>query len=179
MEKEAENKESEREEAESKETQSGADAETQAAAEEEPRPQATPDAGSQFLIQIEEPDPNYQGCTLQVSDRQTLEGLVMGEWGNDYLGAVLVAQCIRDSMLKEGTNSTAVIKRKYGYTAAIKRNVSNTVKQAVAFVFDQGGSGVQHPIYYFYASNLARGKWHETQKFVVQRKAVRFFSPHR
>ncbi len=96
-------------------------------------------------------------AALQVSDRATLEGLVMGEWGNDYIGAVLVAQCIRDSMVKEGTNSAAVIKRKYGYTAPIRKSVSNTVKQAVTYVFDEGGSGVQHPIYYFYASNLVRG----------------------
>lgn len=134
-------------------------------------------ADSRFLIALENPDPDYIGRPLLVSDRQALEGLVMGEWGNDYIGAVLVAQCIRDSMIKEGTNSAAQIKRKYGYTAPIKRSVSQTVKDAVAYVFDEGGSGVQHPIYYFYASNLVRGKWHETQQFVIQRKAVRFFAP--
>ncbi len=132
-----------------------------------------------FLLSISNPDKSYRGRPLKVSDRQTLEGLVMGEWGNDYIGAVLVAQCIRDSMVKEGVNSAAVIKRRYGYTAPVKRQVSQTVKDAVAYVFDQGGSGVQHPIYYFYASNLTQGRWHESQKFIVQRKAVRFFSPHR
>ena len=181
--KEAERKEAERKAAEERAALEKAEAvkeETPAAdqpATEEARPSAG--ASNQFLIPIDRPDPNYKGRPLSVSDRQTLEGLVMGEWGNDYLGAVLVAQCIRDSMVKEGTNSTAVIKRKYGYTAPVKRNVSSTVKKAVAFVFDEGGSGVQHPIYYFYASNIARGKWHETQNFVVQRKAVRFFSPRR
>lgn len=141
--------------------------------------ESSPSGDARFLLQISNPDPNYMGRPLQVSDRATLEGLVMGEWGNDYIGAVLVAQCIRDSMVKEGTNSAAVIKRKYGYTAPIRKSVSNTVKQAVTYVFDEGGSGVQHPIYYFYASNLVRGRWHETQKFIVQRKAVRFFSSHR
>ncbi len=176
--KEAARKEAARKEAEKKE-QEKAEPEIQVEPATEGEPQVIPTASGQFLIQIDDPDPNYQGRPLAVSDRQALEGLVMGEWGNDYLGAVLVAQCIRDSMIRSGTNSAAVIKKQYGYTAPIKRNVSNTVKQAVAFVFDEGGSGVQHPIYYFYASNLARGKWHETQKFVVQRKAVRFFSPHR
>ena len=129
-----------------------------------------------FLIQLKNPDKNYVGRPLQVKDRQVLEGLVMGEFGNDYIGSVLVAQCIRDSMVKSGTNSAAVIKRKYGYTAPVRKKVTKDVKRAVAFVFDEGGSGVQHPIYYFYASNLVRGRWHETQKFIVQRKAVRFFS---
>ncbi|HHX30203.1 MAG TPA: hypothetical protein GX720_03135 [Clostridiaceae bacterium] len=133
-------------------------------------------SGGKFLIQISNPDKNYKGQPLKVSDRQALEGLVMGEWGTDYIGAVLVAQCIRDSMLKEGTNSAATIKRKYGYTAPIKKNVTDAVKRAVAYVFDEGGSGVQHPIYYFYASNLVKSGWHETQKFIVQRHAVRFFS---
>ena len=132
-----------------------------------------------FLLSIPNPDKSYRGRPLKVSDRQTLEGLVMGEWGNDYIGAVLVAQCIRDSMVKEGVNCAAVLNRRYGYTAPLKREVSHTVKDAVAYVFDQGGSGVQHPIYYFYASNLTKGRWHESQKFIVQRKAVRFFSPHR
>lgn len=141
--------------------------------------QALPTGNDRFLIQVNNPDTNYTGRPFQVSDRNVLEGLVMGEFGNDYLGAVLVAQCIRDSMIKEGTNSTSVIKRKYGYTAPVRRSVTQDVKRAVAFVFDEGGSGVQHPIYYFYASNLVKGKWHETQNFVVQRHAVRFFSPHR
>ncbi len=176
--KEAARKEAARKEAEKKAAQTQAEAETQEQTVLQGDPQTTPAANSQFLIQIDQPDPNYRGRPLQVSDRQALEGLVMGEYGNDYLGAVLVAQCIRDSMVKEGTNSAAVIKKRYGYTAPIKRNVSDTVKQAVAFVFDEGGSGVQHAIYYFYASNLVRGKWHETQKFVVQRQAVRFFSPY-
>lgn len=133
-------------------------------------------SAGKYLIELKNPDKNYVGRPLQVKDRQYLEGLVMGEFGNDYLGSVLVAQCIRDSMVKSGTNSAAVIKRKYGYTAPVRKRVTQDVKRAVAFVFDEGGSGVQHPIYYFYASNLVRGRWHETQKFVVQRKAVRFFS---
>lgn len=138
-----------------------------------------PQSQGLFLLSIANPDTNYKGRPLKVSDRQALEGLVMGEWGNDYIGAVLVAQCIRDSMVKDGINSAAAIKRRYGYTAPIKTKVSQTVKEAVSFVFDQGGSGVQHAIYYFYASNLTRSHWHETQNFIVQRKAVRFFSSHR
>jgi len=132
--------------------------------------------GGPFLIEIKNPDRHYVGRPLKVKDRQYLEGLVMGEFGTDYIGAVLVAQCIRDSMVKSGTNSAAVIKRIYGYTAPVHKEVSQNVKRAVAFVFDEGGSGVQHPIYYFYASNLVSGSWHETQKFVVQRHAARFFS---
>ncbi len=139
-------------------------------------PAAPPKSNGKFLIKIKYPDKNYVGKPLKVKDRKYLEGLVMGEYGNDYLGAVLVAQCIRDSMVKSGTNSAAVIKRKYGYTARVHSKVTDHVKRAVAFVFDEGGSAVQHPIYYFYASNYVRGRWHETQKFIVQRKAVRFFS---
>ena len=100
----------------------------------------------------------------------------MGEFGNDYVGAVLVAQAIRDSMTLTGVYNTAQIARQWGYTARIRTNVSDATKRAVAFVFDQGGSAVQHTVYYFYASHLIYSSWHETQRFVVQYGGCRFFS---
>ena len=96
-----------------------------------------------FLFSIANPDPRYMGKPMVVEDRANLEGLVMGEFGTSYEGAVLVAQCIRDTMEKLGTRNTMVVKKKYGYTAPIKTNVSANVKRAVAFVFDDGGSAVQ------------------------------------
>lgn len=128
-----------------------------------------------FLFSIANPDPNYVGKPMVVEDRANLEGLVMGEFGTSYEGAVLVAQCIRDTMEKLGTRNTMVVKKKYGYTAPIKTNVSANVKRAVAFVFDDGGSAVQHEILYFYAFNLAKGTFHETQRFVIQFQNCRFF----
>lgn len=129
-----------------------------------------------FLISIGRPDPNYQGRVVQVQDRAFLEGLVMGEFGTSYTGAVLVSQAIRDTMVKTGCYNAQQIARDWGYTAKSRSQVSNEVKQAVAYVFDQGGSAVQHEIYYFYASHLIYSSWHESQHFVVEYGGCRFFS---
>lgn len=129
-----------------------------------------------FLLGIADPDPNYLGRPVQVEDRAFLEGLVSGEFGGSYTGSVLVAQAIRDSMTYDGIYNTAQIARKWGYTAAIHSNPSLNAKKAVAFVFDEGGSAVQHSIYYFYNYRIAAGLWHETQEFVVEFGNCRFFS---
>lgn len=137
---------------------------------------AAPVISENFLLTTNSPDPNYTGRVVRVEDRAVLEGLVMGEFGTDYIGAVLVAQTIRDTMVKTGIYNTSRIAREWGYSAAIRSNVSDDVKRAVSFVFDQGGSAVQHQLSYFYASHLIYSSWHETQKFIVQYGGCRFFS---
>ena len=129
-----------------------------------------------FLFSITNPDPNYCGRAVQVEDRAVLEGLIMGEFGTSYEGAVLVAQAIRDSMVSTGNYNAGRIAREWGYTARIHSNVNDNVKRAVAYVFDQGGSAVQHSIYYFYASHLIYSSWHESQKFIIEFGGCRFFS---
>ncbi|NLC89699.1 MAG: SH3 domain-containing protein [Clostridiaceae bacterium] len=141
------------------------------------QPPATvaPSSGN-FLLGIANPDPNYAGRPVQVEDRAVLEGLVMGEFGSDYTGAVLVAQAIRDSMTFSGVYSTAKIAQIWGYHANVTNYINETTKRAVAFVFDEGGSAVQHSIYYFYAAHRVNSSWHESQKFVVEYGGCRFFS---
>lgn len=138
--------------------------------------EAAAPANGTFLLSIPNPDPNYVGRPVQVEDRAVLEGLIMGEFGNDYVGAVLVAQAIRDTMTLTGIYNTGQIARQWGYTARIHNSVTDATKRAVAFVFDQGGSAVQHTVYYFYAAHLIYSSWHETQRFVVQYGGCRFFS---
>jgi hypothetical protein len=139
-------------------------------------PEAVAPAKGTFLLSIPNPNPNYVGRIVQVEDRAVLEGLIMGEFGNDYTGAVLVAQAIRDTMILTGIYNTGQIARQWGYTARIHSSVTDATKKAVAFVFDEGGSAVQHTVYYFYAAHLIYSSWHESQRFVVQHGGCRFFS---
>ena len=132
--------------------------------------------GYGITLQLYNPDPNYKGVVMKVEDRKNLEGLVMAEFGENYEGMVLVAQAIRDTMLKTGIRNTITVKQKYGYTPPIRKNVSNDCKRAVAYVFDEGNSAVQHPIHVFYATKYVKSKWHETQKFVFEWRHVRFFA---
>ncbi|NLV99447.1 MAG: SH3 domain-containing protein [Clostridiaceae bacterium] len=129
-----------------------------------------------FLLGIANPDPNYSGRPVVVEDRAVLEGLIMGEFGNSYIGAALVAQAIRDTMTLSGIYNTATIARNWGYHANVSTYVNETTKRAVAFIFDEGGSAVQHSVYYFYAAHRVNSSWHESQKFVVEYGGCRFFS---
>ena len=129
-----------------------------------------------YLYNIKNANPNYQGSVVKVADRNNLERLVSAEFGTSYAGSVMVAQAIRDSMQECGVYDPVYIKQKYGYTVSLNRAPTANAKKAVAYVFDQGGSGVQHSVYVFYASNICKSSWHETQKFLIQIGHVRFFA---
>lgn len=123
-------------------------------------------------------DPNYTGSIVTVTgeDRDILERLVMGEAGGEgYLGACLVAQCIRDTMVEDNVGTVEQVRRGYGYTGSLSRKPNSDVKRAVEFIFDQGGYAVKHKIHYFYAFKWCTSRWHETQQFVIQHGGHRFF----
>lgn len=133
---------------------------------------------SDALLSIDNPDPNYTGAivTLTPEDRDILERLVMGEAGAEgFEGAALVAQTIRDSIVYYGFPSANAVRVGNGYTGSIKKAPNATVKQAVAYVFDQGGVVVKHRCYYFYAFRTIKSRFHESQTFVIQYGGHRFF----
>lgn len=123
-------------------------------------------------------DPNYKGTVVSVTgkDRRILERLVMGEAGGEgYLGACLVAQCIRDTMVEDNVSTVEQVRRNYGYTGSLSREPNSDVKKAVKFIFDKGGYAVKHKIHYFYAYQWCNSAWHETQQFIIQYGGHRFF----
>lgn len=127
-----------------------------------------------FLLSTDNVDPSYTGQVVNVtgSSRDTLERLVMGEAGNQgFEGAALVAQAIRDTMVLEGY-SVEQVRKKYKYSGSLEFKPNQDVLDAVSYIFDQGGSAVQHRVLFFYSRN---GGWHETQNFVIQYKQHRFF----
>lgn len=130
--------------------------------------------GNEFLLTINETDPNYTGYKWSLEDREFVERIVTREYGGDYTGSVLVAQVIRDLMMYENTHNFADINEKYGMPSSSKEPTQNA-KDAVAYVFDQGNSGVQHKIMCYYASDLTSSEWHESQHFIVQYQNSRFF----
>lgn len=130
---------------------------------------------NEYLLEIENPDLNYQGESWEVNNRDLLEAIVYGEYGMDYTGSVLVAQTIRDTMVRENTHDIGYIINKYGYSGATNKGTNEIAKRAVSYIFDEGKSGVQHRLMCFYASNICNSSWHEAQNFVVQHQYVRFF----
>lgn len=135
---------------------------------------------SEALIDTESPDENYTGSivTLSESDRDLLERLVMGEAGGEgMIGAALVAQAIHDTMIMKDIGSVDEIRRTMKYSGSIKKEPNEDVKEAVKYIFDDGGIAVKHKIIYFYAPKLVKSKFHESQQFIVEYKGHRFFSP--
>ena len=131
------------------------------------------------LLDIDNPDTSYNGTSvaLTAEDRDLLERLVMGEAGAEgYEGAALVAQCIRDTMVYKGYESVAAVRKGCKYSGSISKEPNQDVKDAVAFIFDEGGYAVRHKVFYFYAYKWCKSSWHETQPFVIQYGGHRFFA---
>ena len=138
-----------------------------------------------FLYAIDESliDENYKGVKYELTDeeRSLLENIVEGEFGGDYKGAVFIAQCLRDAITYKYTSSILALPYEMGYDgySAGRTSSSSYTKKAVSYVFDQGGSAVQHRILVMYNPTMCSSAWHESQKLIYDYPGswgtVRFF----
>lgn len=131
-----------------------------------------------YLMDIENPDPNYTSYSICLSDadRDLAERIVMGEAGSTgYTGMALVAQCLRDTFVKGGYSDIASVIAQNGYYGSTSIKPSQTCKDVINYIFDQGGAAVQHRMIVYYASNYCSSSWHESQNFVCSYGYVRFF----
>lgn len=131
-----------------------------------------------YLMGIDDPDPSYTGSSISMSDaeRDICERMVMGEAGScGFTGMALVAQCIRDTYVAGGYSSIFDVLSQNGYYGSTSITPSDTCREVVSYIFDQGGSAVQHRIRVFYASNYCSSAWHESQDYVCSYGYVRFF----
>ena len=131
-----------------------------------------------FLMDIDDPDPNYVGCSIALTDtdRYMAERIVMGEAGSTgFTGMALVAQCLRDTYIAGHYSTIADVIYSNGYYGSMSIAPSQTCKDVISYIFDQGGSAVQHSIRVFYASNYCSSPWHEAQKYVCSYGYVRYF----
>lgn len=132
-------------------------------------------------------DPNYKclkytdwsgGKKLTSSERRLLEETVSGEFGNDYTGAVMIAQCLRDALVYGQCDKVSNLPSKMqydGYYAWGGREPTSIAKDAVKYVFDDGGMGVQHRIFVMYNPTICSSSWHESLNYIVTVGDVRFF----
>ena len=111
---------------------------------------------------------------LTSEQRTLIEQVVSAESrGEPYDGQVAVAQCILNACLKDDITPEQAIK-KYKYTTA-RAEPTESVKAAVAAVFDRGEGITDEPILYFYNPALVESEFHESQIFVVEIANHRFF----
>lgn len=135
-------------------------------------------AGSEALVEGDRIDPTYSGTSVELTteNRYYVEHLVMGEAGNQgFIGAALVAQTIRDTMVDENCYDVLKIKKEHAYAGSLDYEPNEDVLNAVAFIFDRGGMAVQHRLIYFYAPELVSSDFHESQMFIVTYGSHKFF----
>lgn len=112
---------------------------------------------------------------LTDSERDTVERVVMAEAGGEPLeGQMLVAQCILNGSEKLGIRPDEAVE-KYKYTAS-RPDPTQSVRDAVAAVFDKGETVTDEPVLYFYNPALVRSDFHESQIFVIEVGGHRFFA---
>lgn len=130
------------------------------------------------LVDIDNPDDSYTTRKLSITgnDRKILEALVQGEAGNQgFIGAAMVAQCIKDMYFLGNFNSVNAVRLNCGYSGSISGTPCQDVKDAVAYIFDEGGYAVKHRMLYFYAPKIVKSGFHESQNLIVDYKDHRFF----
>lgn len=111
---------------------------------------------------------------LTAEQRTLIEQVVSAEArGEPYDGQIAVAQCILNACKKDNITPEQAIK-KYKYTSA-RVEPTDSVKEAVAAVFDRGEVVTNEPILYFYAPKMVTSKWHESQTFIIEIESHRFF----
>lgn len=131
-----------------------------------------------FLLQIDNPDYTYTSYPIILSDydREQLAHLVMGEFGTGgFVGCALIAQSVRDAMVKFGYTSIDEVIVEMQYSGWYSGQPSDFVYEAIDYIFTEGKAAVQHEILVMYATKLVYSSWHEAQEFVVEYQYVRFF----
>ena len=126
----------------------------------------------EYLLDIDNPDPNYtpQSFSLSDSERYQIACVVMGEFGGGgFTGCALIAQSIRDAMAEYGYSASSVTSSMgyYGYNG----DPNSSSYEAVDWIFD-GNAAVQHRILYM---NNSPGSWHGTQQYILDYQGVWFF----
>lgn len=135
-------------------------------------------SGGGYLMDIANPDSNYKSYSISLSarDRDLAERILMGEAGSmGYTGMALVAQSLRDAYVMGGYSDIASVISNFGYYGSTSIKPSQTCKDVVSYIFDQGGSAVQHRVIAFYSTQYCSSPWHESQNFICQIGKVRFF----
>lgn len=134
-------------------------------------------------------DKNYKGKTyreiagrdLTSEERYRIEKIVHGEEGIYKEGCYLIAQCIRDAIVYNHADimklHLSASQGGMGYMGYYtKEEPGEWAKEAVKYVFDDGGIVVRHRLMYMYdVSGGFYSEWHETQHFILQYKTTRFF----
>ena len=122
-----------------------------------------------------ETEPRY---ALTADERDLVERVVTAESGNQTLeGQMAVAQCILNTAEAMELRPDAVVLAPNQYAdPAAREQVTDSVREAVRRVFDNGERVTEEPIRFFYAPRYSAGRWHESAlEYVITIGGHRFF----
>ena len=141
-----------------------------------PQPKPTTTTTTQAPTTTEAPKGPYYALTEY--ERDLVERVVMAEAGAEpYKGQMAVAQCILNAcQLRQALPAQVVVNLKY---TKARPNPTDSVKQAVAAVFDDGATVFSRDVLYFYAPAMTTSSWHESQEYVMTIGGHRFFKEAR
>lgn len=140
-----------------------------------PAPSESPDLTPAPAPEPEPEPPEACRFPLTPEERDLTERVVMAEAGGEsFEGQMAVAQCILNACEKTGGQpSEVILAYQYAKPAEI---ATQSVRDAVAAVFDDGDTVTTEPIMFFYAPRWTDSEWHETQRFVMEIGGHRFFA---
>jgi hypothetical protein len=129
------------------------------------------------VIYVPEPKPDPEPVRYELSDaeRQLVCEVVMAESGNQpYCGQMAVAQCLLNNCERSDIRPADAVEV-YQYTSN-RVEPSESVRNAVAAVFDRGEVATDETILWFYAFKRTESAWHETQRHVLTINDHKFFA---
>ncbi len=131
--------------------------------------------GAELYCPTREAEPWY---ALTADERDLVERVVAAESGNQTLeGQMAVAQCILNTAeAMELRPDTVVLAPNQYADPAVRGQVTDSVREAVRRVFDNGERVTEEPIRFFYAPRYSAGRWHESAlEYVITIGGHKFF----
>ena len=131
--------------------------------------------GAELYCPGRETEPRY---ALTADERDLVERVVAAESGNQTLeGQMAVAQCILTTAEAMELRPDAVVLAPNQYAdPAAREQVTDSVREAVRRVFDNGERVTEEPIRFFYAPRYSAGRWHESAlEYVITIGGHKFF----
>lgn len=137
---------------------------------ETPLPLPTAVIKYEYEFNIPEPEVRY---ALTEAERTAVEMCVMAESGIEpYEGQVAVAQCLLNLCEARGVRPETIISDCF---TPLQAPPSESVKEAVSAVFDNGEVAIEDTPLYFYAPGVCVSDWHESQRYITTIGGHRFF----
>ena len=143
----------------------------------------TPDAEPACIIyEPEELEPGeyiIQGPVYIITDdeRELIEKVVAAEARGESIECMMaVAQVIRDRCITREQSPIKVMTTPNQFAKPYEGKITDRIKDAVSFTFDEGHSTFEYPVTHFYASHLIDPPdWTEGMEYLGEIDGVSFF----